>query len=92
MKRSKDELIADIQGMDISDDTKMKLLEDVADSFEEPDMSSYVEKSAYDELKEKYISRFSEGAKAPEKEPEKEPEPEVNPDDMTFDDIFEEVD
>ena len=77
MKRTKEELLKVItENEGITDETKVALLEDVADSFEEgPDMTKYVDKTAYDELKQKYIERFTTGAEV-KKDPEEETEEE----------------
>lgn len=87
MKRTKEELLKVItENEGITDETKVALLEDVADSFEEgPDMTKYVDKTAYEELKQKYIERFTSGAEAPKKDPEPEPEEEKE---ITIDDLF----
>lgn len=88
MKLSKEELLKSITENDgITDESKVTLLENVADSFEEgPDMSAYVEKSAYDELKRKYIERFTSGA---ETKPEPDPEPEEEEKkEITLEDLF----
>lgn len=88
MKRTKEELLKVItENEGITDETKVALLEDVADSFEEgPDMSAYVEKSAYDDLKRKYIDRFTSGA---ETKPEPDPKPEdEEKKEITLDDLF----
>lgn len=87
MKRTKEELLKVItENEGITDETKVALLEDVADSFEEgPDMTKYVDKTAYDELKQKYIARFTSGAEAPKKDPEPDPEEEKE---ITIDDLF----
>lgn len=85
MKRTKEELLKVItENEGITDETKVALLEDVADSFEEgPDMSKYVDKTAYDELKQKYIERFTAGAEVPKKEePEEEETKEISIDDL----------
>lgn len=90
MKLSKEELLKSITENDgITDESKVTLLENVADSFEEgPDMSAYVEKSAYDELKRKYIERFTSGAETPKPEPDPEPEEEEEKKKITIDDLF----
>lgn len=92
MKLTKDELINSIADAPIDDDVKMTLLENVSDSIDggsQVDLSNYVEKSAYDELKAKYIQRFSEGT--PEQKPEPKPEPEDDDDVVTYESLFEEV-
>lgn len=87
MKRTKEELLKVItENEGITDETKVALLEDVTDSFEEgPDMSKYVDKTAYDELKQKYIERFTTGAEV-KKDPEEEPEAEEK--EVTIEDLF----
>lgn len=89
MKLSKEELLKSITENDgITDESKVTLLENVADSFEEgPDMSAYVEKSAYDELKRKYIERFTSGAET-KTEPDPEPEEEEEKKEITLEDLF----
>ena len=65
MKLSKDELISKINGLEIDDETKISLLEDVTDSMEvapEVDNSELEEvKAKYEELKTKYKERFLKG-------------------------------
>lgn len=87
MKRTKEELLKVItENEGITDETKVALLEDVADSFEEgPDMTKYVDKTAYDELKQKYIERFTTGAEV-KKDPEEETEEEEK--EVTIEDLF----
>ena len=62
MKLSKDELISKINGLEIDDETKISLLEDVTDSMEvapEVDNTELEEvKAKYEELKTKYKERF----------------------------------
>jgi hypothetical protein len=62
MKMSKDELISKINGLEIDDETKISLLEDITDSMEvaeEVDNSELEEvKAKYEELKTKYKERF----------------------------------
>lgn len=87
MKRTKEELLKVItENEGITDETKVALLEDVADSFEEgPDMTKYVDKTAYDELKQKYVERFTTGAEV-KKDPEEETEEEEK--EVTIEDLF----
>lgn len=65
MKLSKDELISKINGLEIDDEIKIGLLEDIADSMEvapEADNSELEEvKAKYEELKAKYKERFLKG-------------------------------
>lgn len=65
MKLSKDELISKINGLEIDDEIKISLLEDVTDSMEvaeEVDNTELEEvKAKYEELKTKYKERFLKG-------------------------------
>lgn len=65
MKLSKDELISKINGLEIDDEIKISLLEDITDSMEvapEADNSELEEvKAKYEELKAKYKERFLKG-------------------------------
>lgn len=65
MKLSKDELISKINGLEIDDEVKISLLEDVTDSMEvaeEVDNTELEElKAKYEELKTKYKERFLKG-------------------------------
>ena len=63
-KMSKDELISKINGLEIDDNVKIELMEDVTDSFEvqETDNTELEEvKTKYEELKTKYKERFLNG-------------------------------
>ena len=76
MKLSKDELISKINGLEIDDEVKIGLLEDVTDSMEvapEVDNTELEEiKTKYEELKTKYKERFLKGDEDETKEEEKE--------------------
>ena len=65
MKLSKDELISKINGLEIDDNIKIELMEDVTDSMEvtpEVDNTELEEiKTKYEELKTKYKERFLKG-------------------------------
>lgn len=64
MKLSKDELISKINGLEIDDNVKIELMEDVTDSFDvqETDNTELEEvKTKYEELKTKYKERFLKG-------------------------------
>ena len=65
MKLSKDELISKINGLEIDDNVKIELMEDVTDSMEvaeEVDNTELEEvKAKYEELKTKYKERFLKG-------------------------------
>lgn len=67
MKRSKDELIDIISNLQLDDDIKLSMIEDISDSIEEGfvDDTRYINveefnkvKSQYDDLKNRYINRF----------------------------------
>ena len=63
-KMSKDELVSKINGLEIDDNVKIELMEDVTDSFEvtETDNTELDEvKTKYEELKTKYKERFLKG-------------------------------
>ena len=81
-KLTKEELIAKVEGTSLSDEDKISFMEDLSDSFLEPDNSELDKVRAeleeknkeYDELKDKYKSRFlsSEMEVKQEIEPEME--------------------
>ena len=75
MKLSKDELISKINGLEIDDEVKISLLEDVTDSMEATPVVDNTEleevKAKYDELMTKYKERFLKGE---EKEDDKKDE------------------
>ena len=81
-KLTKEELIAKVEGTSLSDEDKISFMEDLSDSFVEPDNSELDKVRAeleeknkeYDELKDKYKSRFlsSEMEVKQEIEPEME--------------------
>lgn len=76
-KMMKDELISKINGLEIDDNVKIELMEDVTDSFEvaEPDNSELEEmKTKYEELKTKYKERFLKGEEKKEDEENKDVE------------------
>lgn len=71
MKKTLDELLNDVKSIEMSDDARVKLLEDLSDSFEPGestvDLEKFVEKSTFDELtnnyndlQKRYIARFGE--------------------------------
>lgn len=90
-KLTKEELIAKVNEK-LADNSELavELMEDITDSFEEVDLSGYVEKIIYDELLQKYKDRFlnPEEIKEEIKEEEilSEPEEKV----IDIQDIFEE--
>ena len=58
-KLTKEELIAKVNEK-LADNSELavELMEDITDSFEEVDLSGYVEKIIYDELLQRYKDRF----------------------------------
>ena len=79
MKLEKDELIKKVNDLEVNDEIKISLLEDITDSFEKDTKEFDDLKSKYDdlvikneELTEKYKERFLEGSevKTEEKYPE----------------------
>lgn len=76
-KMSKDELISKINGLEIDDNVKIELMEDVTDSFDvtETDNTELEEvKTKYEELKTKYKERFLNGNDDKEELPEEKEE------------------
>ena len=69
MKLEKEELIEKINSLDVEDEIKIPLLEDITDSIEMKDTKELDDiksklddvSQKYDELKEKYKERFLEG-------------------------------
>lgn len=58
-KLTKEELIAKVnEKLADNNELAIELMEDITDSFSDLDLSGYVEKVLYDELVEKYKSRF----------------------------------
>lgn len=77
MKLSKEELKQKINDLAVDDDVKITLLEDVEDSFETTEDNSEELKALqtkYEELKEKYKSRFLTGKEEDKKEDDKKEE------------------
>lgn len=77
MKLSKEELKQKINDLAVDDDVKITLLEDVEDSFVETvDNSEELQElqTKYEELKEKYKSRFLNGKEEDKKEDDKKEE------------------
>lgn len=90
-KLSKEELIAKINEK-LADNSELaiELMEDITDSFENVDLSGYVEKVVYEELLQKYKDRFLNPEEV--KEEIKEEEVIDNEEDKVIDvqEIFEE--
>lgn len=77
MKLSKEDLKQKINDLAVDDDVKITLLEDVEDSFETTEDNSEELKALqtkYEELKEKYKSRFLTGKEEEKDEEEKKDE------------------
>ena len=89
-KLTKEELIAKVNEK-LADNSELaiELMEDITDSFEEVDLSGYVEKIIYDELLQKYKDRFLNPEEVKEEIKEEEI---VEPEEKVIDiqEIFEE--
>ena len=77
MKLSKEELSAKINDLDIDEEVKISLLEDIADSVDveaEPQENGEFEelKIKYESLRERYKERFLKGSDETEEKEEKE--------------------
>ena len=61
-KLTKEELIAKVNEK-LADNSELAIefMEDITDSFENVDLSGYVEKAMYDELLQRYKDRFVKG-------------------------------
>ena len=72
MKLSKEELKQKINELEISDEIKISLLEDVEDSMDIAEDNAELEelKSKYEELKDKYIARFMDSDSSEKEEKE----------------------
>lgn len=93
MKLSKEELKQKINDLAVDDDVKITLLEDVEDSFETTeDNSEELEalQTKYEELKEKYKSRFLTGKEEDKKEDDKKEEELEEQEIVEENDIFKE--
>ena len=61
-KLTKEELIAKVnEKLADNNELAIEFMEDITDSFENVDLSGYVEKAMYDELLQKYKDRFVTG-------------------------------
>lgn len=76
MKLSKEDLKKKVNEMEIDDEKKIELLEDIEDSFEGQEENGELEelKTKYEELKEKYKARFFDGKAEDNKEEKKSEE------------------
>lgn len=84
-KLSKEEILAKIDATGLTDDEKISFMEDISDSFSEPDttevdgLKAEVEKlnSEIEDLKNKYKARFLSNEEVKEVEEKEEVEPEM---------------
>ena len=87
---TKEELIAKVnEKLADNNELAIELMEDITDSFENVDLSGYVEKIVYDELLQKYKDRFLNPEEVKEEIKEEaieEPEEDI----VDVEDIFEE--
>lgn len=94
MKLSKEELISKINSLEIDDNVKIELMEDVTDSMEvapEVDNSELEEiKTKYEELKTKYKERFLKGDEVTTEVVEKEEVEEDEEEPRKYEDLFDE--
>lgn len=79
--KSKEELINKINESDMSEELKIELMEDITDSFNDPEPvdvetdERYVDlNNKYNELLERYKARFMEGSEEPKEEEKEEKE------------------
>lgn len=88
-KLTKEELIAKVnEKLGDNAELAVELMEDITDSFENVDLSGYVEKVLYDELLQKYKDRFMYGEEVKEIV-EEDKEEEVEDKVIDVQDIFE---
>lgn len=90
MKLSKEELSAKINELDIDEEVKISLLEDIADSVDveaEPQENGELEelKIKYESLRERYKERFLKGSDETE---EKEDEEEKDDDELKEEEVI----
>lgn len=76
-KKSKDELLNTIDGLNLSDDEKIALMEDITDSLVDNSGEIDALKSEIESLKKKYIDRFMGRDEETETKEETKEEPEV---------------
>lgn len=89
-KLTKEELIAKInEKLGDNGELAVELMEDITDSFENVDLSGYVEKVVYDELLQKYRDRFLSGEEVKEEIIEEEKLEEPKEEVIDVENIFE---
>lgn len=72
-KLSKEDLLTRVNESGMTDDEKISFMEDITDSFVEPDTSELDKlKAEYEDLKEKYKARFLSSEEVKEVKEEKE--------------------
>lgn len=72
-KLTKEELIAKVnEKLADNNELAIELMEDITDSFENVDLSAYVEKVVYEELLQKYKDRFLNPSEVTEEVKEEE--------------------
>lgn len=76
MKKTAEEIIARVNDLDLDDEIKIELMEDITDSFNDADPEAearYTELEAkYNDLQARYKARFMEGKDPEDKDPEDE--------------------
>lgn len=76
MKKTAEEIIARVNDLDLDDEIKIELMEDITDSVNDADPeaeSRYTELEAkYTDLQERYKARFMEGMDPEDKDPDEE--------------------
>ena len=81
MKKTAEEIIARVNDLDLDDEIKIELMEDITDSVNDADPEAearYTELEAkYSDLEERYKARFMEGKDPEEKDPDEDEDAEV---------------
>ena len=76
MKKTAEEIIARVNDLDLDDEIKIELMEDITDSVNDADPEAearYTELEAkYNDLQERYKARFMEGKDPEEKDSDEE--------------------
>lgn len=90
-KLTKEELIAKVNDkLGENPELAVELMEDITDSFENVDLSGYVEKIVYDGLLQKYKDRFLSGEEVKEVIEEEKIEEPIEDEVIDVQEIFEE--
>ena len=81
MKKTAEEIIARVNDLELDDEIKIELMEDITDSVNDADPEAearYTELEAkYKDLRDRYKARFMEGKDPEDKDPEDEEDIEV---------------